>query len=1026
MVLNELGSLASISGLGVALREWFRTREHQADADDGKVTIAEFREWLNWKNQEEILQQLESSGELLPKVIQLLEALASQSEDQRDGILERLEELDLARGGGDRNIRVGRDVYGGSLVSGDRNLVINLFPPPADLSADDQRFEAEYLQRVRKEYERLRVLGVSEMRQIRQKLSIAYVSLNMKRLVDAGQREPLDDDEPPDDIESRRAEEVLLEEPLLAIRGPAGSGKTTLLNWLALRCASEDEEGENAWQGGIPFFVPLRRLDDSNEGRPDPESFTTYTIDPKVWEAQPPTGWLNRVLDQKRAVLLLDGVDELPQAIRPKFWDWLDKFAEQFPGNRIYVSSRPFPEQKREKLWNPPPEFASTDLDEMSDQDVREFINNWHNAVIVQEKDEYERHDLETRRDRLPERLAEPRNRSVRELCRTPLLSALVCAVHWREEGYLPDSRIELYDNCCRMLLELRDIKRDVKREPGPLGALTLDDKEMILRRLALKMMLEHSGTKSKHQVEIARDIADQWVALSMPSCASDQARQCQPSDVIDLLIERSGLLREPAKDRIDFPHRTFQEYLAACAAGEDNVPADLAARADDDQWRETILLAAGTKVGGVPYGNALIERLVKLGEREKANKYKRHACFALAVGCLETGRANVKQDVRDRVLGHLKEITPPRTFEEARILSAGGEVVLDYLQFSRWTRKEDKSVEVTAACARTLALIGSERAVAMLVEPKGYGGDDRATVQIEICKCPNLDPMQVPAICKSFGRESGPDVSVKPLIVRITPGTADHLQTVERLNLRGCSGLTELSLPELANLSSLGVYGCSRLTELSLPELANLSSLNLSRCSDLTELLLPELANLRSLDLSYCSGLTVLSLPELANLSSLDLSYCSGLTELSLPELVNLSSLDLRHCSGLTELSLPELVNLSSLDLRHCSGLTELSLPELANLSELHLSHCRGLTALSLPELANLSELHLSGCIGLTALSLPNLANLSSLSLSGCAGLRALSLSKLPKLRALYLDGCTSLAEDSVQNLPESCHVSW
>ena len=57
----------------------------------------------------------------------------------------------------------------------------------------------------------------------------------------------------------------------------------------------------------------------------------------------------------------------------------------------------------------------------------------------------------------------------------------LICAVHWREEGYLPGSRIEMYDNCCKMLLELRDVKREVKKEAGPLGALTLDDKEMIL-----------------------------------------------------------------------------------------------------------------------------------------------------------------------------------------------------------------------------------------------------------------------------------------------------------------------------------------------------------------------------------------------------------------------------------------------------------------------------------------------------------------------------------------------------------------
>jgi hypothetical protein len=58
MVLNELGSLASISGLGTALSEWFRNRARQRDpakADEARATIAEFREWLKRNKQHDIL-----------------------------------------------------------------------------------------------------------------------------------------------------------------------------------------------------------------------------------------------------------------------------------------------------------------------------------------------------------------------------------------------------------------------------------------------------------------------------------------------------------------------------------------------------------------------------------------------------------------------------------------------------------------------------------------------------------------------------------------------------------------------------------------------------------------------------------------------------------------------------------------------------------------------------------------------------------------------------------------------------------
>jgi predicted NACHT family NTPase len=49
--------------------------------------------------------------------------------------------------------------------------------------------------------------------------------------------------------------------------------------------------------------------------------------------------------------------------------------------------------------------------------------------------------------------------------------------------------------------------------------------------------------------------------------------------------MERSGLLREPAAGRVDFVHRTFQEYLAAKAAVDNDEIGQLVANAHDDQW---------------------------------------------------------------------------------------------------------------------------------------------------------------------------------------------------------------------------------------------------------------------------------------------------------------------------------------------------------------------------------------------------------------------------------------------------------
>src|ERR1035441_5842995 len=66
------------------------------------------------------------------------------------------------------------------------------------------------------------------------------------------------------------------------------------------------------------------------------------------------------------------------------------------------------------------------------------------------------------------------------------------------------------------------------------------------------------------------------------------------PQDVFRSLLERSGLLREPAVGRIDFVHRTFQEHLAGKAAAENDEIGLLIKNAHDAQWREVVVMAAG------------------------------------------------------------------------------------------------------------------------------------------------------------------------------------------------------------------------------------------------------------------------------------------------------------------------------------------------------------------------------------------------------------------------------------------------
>lgn len=599
-------------------------------------------------------------------------------------------------------------------------------------------FEADYVAHVSGRASKLTTPGARDLHGVNQDLSVAYISLHLKSA---------------ELNEGVRAEDFVLGNQHFCIRGPAGSGKTTLLNWLTVKCARDDSSSGNTISGRVPFIIPLRRVARLDPGAPVLANFVRYSTDEGIWTKATPDGWLDHVLkNEQRAIIMIDGVDELPRNRREAFWQWLDDFSSEYSGNRIIVTSRTLPGSSADGAstgWSPPKHFGDAQLMEMSDTDISAFIDHWHRSVDKKRLDSDETSRLRAAQNDLPKKLADPANKRIRELCSTPLLCAMVCVLHWKEEGYLPRYRVELYEKCCEMLIEARDMKRDIMPPTGALSALTRNDKEMALQQLAFEMMQNapdgDDEDNSSYRVEISREKAVLWIDRKIKSFQAPEARDISAEEVLNFLIERTGLLREPATGLIDFPHRTFQEYLAACAAGAESLEDQLAKQADDDQWHETIMLAAGTTTGGVSFGRRLIEALIRRAERFKSQKAKsqhsKKTCLALALGCLENLRQH-DPELRVRVLSNISNLVPPISDADAKILAVAGDAAVSHLTYDRW---KDERTATVAACARSLRLIGTAFAIKTLSE--GYASDVREAVAAEVSLSQSIPLSEIPVI---------------------------------------------------------------------------------------------------------------------------------------------------------------------------------------------------------------------------------------------------------------------------------------
>ncbi|MFQ5614786.1 MAG: NACHT domain-containing protein, partial [Anaerolineae bacterium] len=412
---------------------------------------------------------------------------------------------------------------------------------------------------------------------------------------------------------------VLSNHPKLVLLGDPGSGKSTLVDFVTL-CLAGDwlrfsdvnlKRLGSAWT--LPRLLPLRVIlrDYAARGQPNGRSLWQFVQD-ELAATQTSggenlaacAGVIEEALRQPDgAILLLDGVDEVPDAHNRRFQlkEAIEQFARDFPHCRVLVTSRPYAYQKGKERFTG---FEQRTLADFNLEQMQAFIEKWY--AHVGEKDQRLGPDKATAYAEKLQREVKNRPR-LQDLAANPLLMALMAWLHRQGEGgALPEKRQLLYEKSVEHLLDLWQREKPLYDEQGRLKGQEYDvftelgippDKlRQALNLLAFEAHRDQPDLVGTH------DIAAERLVGVLYQEASDEGKAKGPQRIIEYVTNRAGLLIERSQGRVyRFPHRTFQEYLAACHLTGPDFPYTLydCLRGHDERWREAVLLAAAKAVGG-------------------------------------------------------------------------------------------------------------------------------------------------------------------------------------------------------------------------------------------------------------------------------------------------------------------------------------------------------------------------------------------------------------------------------------------